>query len=164
MRCSLVLLALAAGAEAFGNARPLRPAGRAARGARTQLDYVPSPVDPNVIYQQLGVIAAAGGAAGFWWTVTVPEKRLELSKSKKAGEVKGLLDELEEAEVTGDRKLERWLLSDWLNPTRRKQPALPFLPKAKFNSGDNPIIAAGALIMAAGVANALGERALDAFN
>lgn len=104
----------------------------------------------------------------------------------------------------GDRRLERWLLRDWLDPSRRKEPALPFLPKAKFNSGDaaalflkslkrsqpslrrlkmertsrrkrrdrtlkvgrqrvagdNPIIAAGALILAAGVANALGERAI----
>ncbi|KAH8083973.1 hypothetical protein JL720_8219 [Aureococcus anophagefferens] len=72
-------------------------------------DYVPTPVDPAVVAQQLGVIGASGGAAYYWWTVTVPQKRLE----------------------------------------------------SKFNSGDNPIIAAAALILAFGVANALGERAFD---
>ena len=130
--------------------------------------YTPTPVEPGVILQQLSVIGASGGAAYFWWTVTVPEKRLEVSRSKKGGEIKELLDDLDAAAeaaegsaTAGDRRLERWLLSDWLNPQRRKDPALPFLPKAKFNSGDNPILAAAALILAFGLANALGERAFD---
>ena len=131
-------------------------------------DYVPTPVDPAVVAQQLGVIGASGGAAYYWWTVTVPQKRLEVSRSKKGGDIAELLDELETAGeaadgrlTAGDKRLERWLLSDWLDPQRRKDPALPFLPKSKFNSGDNPIIAAAALILAFGVANALGERAFD---
>ena len=100
------------------------------------------------------------GAAGFvWWTQTVPAKRLEVSRSKKSGEIAELLDELDEAEATGDRKLERWVLTDWREPSRRKEPALPMLPKSKFNSGDNPILAAAALILSFGVANALAERA-----
>ena len=107
------------------------------------------------------------GAAGFvWWTQTVPAKRLEVSRSKKSGEISDLLDELDEANreaegqpTAGDKRVERWLLTDWREPSRRKEPALPMLPKSKFNSGDNPILAAAALILSFGVANALAERA-----
>ena len=121
--------------------------------------YTPTPVDPSVIAQQLAVIGVSGAAGFVWWTQTVPAKRLEVSRSKKSGEIAELLDELDEAEATGDRKLERWLLTDWREPSRRKEPALPMLPKSKFNSGDNPILAAAALILSFGVANALAERA-----
>ena len=121
--------------------------------------YTPTPVDPSVIAQQLAVIGVSGAAAFVWWTQTVPAKRLEVSRSKKSGEIAELLDELDEAEATGDRKLERWVLTDWREPSRRKEPALPMLPKSKFNSGDNPILAAAALILSFGVANALAERA-----
>ena len=56
--------------------------------------YTPTPVDPSVIAQQLAVI---GVSAGFvWWTQTVPAKRLEVSRSKKSGEISDLLDELDE--------------------------------------------------------------------
>ena len=121
--------------------------------------YTPTPVDPSVIAQQLAVIGVSGAAGFVWWTQTVPAKRLEVSRSKKSGEIAELLDELDEAEATGDRKLERWLLTDWREPSRRKEPALPMLPKSKFNSGDNPILAAAALILSFGLANALAERA-----
>jgi len=121
--------------------------------------YTPTPVDPSVIAQQLAVIGVSGAAGFVWWTQTVPAKRLEVSRSKKSGEIAELLDELDEAEATGDRKLERWVLTDWREPSRRKEPALPMLPKSKFNSGDNPILAAAALILSFGLANALAERA-----
>ncbi len=121
--------------------------------------YTPTPVDPSVVAQQLAVIGVSGAAGFVWWTQTVPAKRLEVSRSKKSGEIAELLDELDEAETTGDRKLERWLLTDWREPSRRKEPALPMLPKSKFNSGDNPILAAAALILSFGLANALAERA-----
>ena len=121
--------------------------------------YTPTPVDPSVVVQQLAVVGVSGAAGFVWWTQTVPAKRLEVSRSKKSGEIAELLDELDEAEATGDRKLERWLLTDWREPSRRKEPALPMLPKSKFNSGDNPILAAAALIMSFGLANALAERA-----
>ena len=121
--------------------------------------YTPTPVDPSVIAQQLAVIGVSGAAGFVWWTQTVPAKRLEVSRSKKSGEIAELLDELDEAEATGDRKLERWLLTDWREPSRRKEPALPMLPRSKFNSGDNPIVAAAALILSVGLANALAERA-----
>ena len=129
------------------------------RTPRTMRHYTPTPVDPSVIAQQLAVIGVSGAAAFVWWTQTVPAKRLEVSRSKKSGEIAELLDELDEAEATGDRKLERWVLTDWREPSRRKEPALPMLPKSKFNSGDNPILAAAALILSFGVANALAERA-----
>ena len=121
--------------------------------------YTPTPVDPSVVAQQLAVIGASGAAGFVWWTQTVPAKRLEVSRSKKSGEIAELLDELDEAEATGDRKLERWLLTNWREPSRRTEPALPMLPRSKFNSGDNPIVAAAALILSFGVANALAERA-----
>ena len=121
--------------------------------------YTPTPVDPSVIAQQLAVVGVWGAAGFVWWTQTVPAKRLEVSRSKKSGEIAELLDELDEAEATGDRKLERWLLTDWREPSRRKEPALPMLPKSKFNSGDNPVLAAAALILSFGLANALAERA-----
>ena len=126
---------------------------------RTMRHYTPTPVDPSVVAQQLAVIGVSGAAGFVWWTQTVPAKRLEVSRSKKSGEIAELLDELDEAEATGDRKLERWLLTDWREPSRRKEPALPMLPKSKFNSGDNPILAAAALILSFGLANALAERA-----
>ena len=121
--------------------------------------YTPTPVDPAVVAQQLAVVGVSGAAGFVWWTQTVPAKRLEVSRSKKSGEIAELLDELDEAETTGDRKLERWLLTDWREPSRRKEPALPMLPKSKFNSGDNPVLAAAALILSFGLANALAERA-----
>ena len=129
------------------------------RTPRTMRHYTPTPVDPSVIAQQLAVIGVSGAAGFVWWTQTVPAKRLEVSRSKKSGEIAELLDELDEAEATGDRKLERWLLTDWREPSRRKEPALPMLPKSKFNSGDNPVLAAAALILSFGLANALAERA-----
>ena len=129
------------------------------RTPRTMRHYTPTPVDPSVIAQQLAVIGVSGAAGFVWWTQTVPAKRLEVSRSKKSGEIAELLDELDEAEATGDRKLERWLLTDWREPSRRKEPALPMLPRSKFNSGDNPIVAAAAFILSFGVANALAERA-----
>ena len=121
--------------------------------------YTPTPVDPSVIAQKLAVIGVSGAAGFVWWTQTVPAKRLEVSRSKKSGEIAELLDELDEAEATGDRTLERWVLTDWREPSRRKEPALPMLPRSKFNSGDNPIVAAAALILSFGLANALAERA-----
>ena len=66
-----------------------------------------------------------------------------------------LREEDESAEgslVSGERKVERWLLNDWMDPkTSQKAAALPLLPKSKFNSGDNPILAATLGIMLVGV-------------
>jgi hypothetical protein len=63
----------------------------------------------------------------------------------------------------GGRALERWLFSDWLDKSerksgRQKDPALPILPNAKWNSGDNPILAATALILLGVVCTSITER------
>ena len=50
------------------------------------------------------------------------------------------------------RDFERWLFTDWLEKPaakasgRQKEPALPILKDAKWNSGDNPVLVASALI------------------
>ena len=53
-----------------------------------------------------------------------------------------------------ERGFERWLFSDWLNdnksegkPGRKKEPALPILKSAKWNSGDNPVVVTSALLL-----------------
>lgn len=65
------------------------------------------------------------------------------------------------------RTLERWLFTDWLQkgslgstskPGRQKEPALPVLKNAKWNSGDNPVLVASALIMAGVIFTAVTER------
>ena len=151
MLAYIIALCITGAASFRCSTRPRRP--------RTIRHYTPTPVDPSVVAQQLAVVGVSGAAGFVWWTQTVPAKRLEVSRSKKSGEIAELLDELDEAEATGDRKLERWLLTDWREPSRRKEPALPMLPKSKFNSGDNPVLAAAALILSFGLANALAERA-----
>jgi hypothetical protein len=59
--------------------------------------------------------------------------------------------------TTGDRSFERWLFTDWLQDNkserkggRQKEPALPILKSAKWNSGDNPVVVA-ALLMLVGI-------------
>ena len=84
---------------------------------------------------------------------------MELSRDKRDlrdGALGSYLEELREGqkddETSSGRQLEKWFLSDWLKGSASRKPAaLPFLPKAKFNSGDNPILAAAALIMGTGV-------------
>ena len=54
--------------------------------------------------------------------------------------------------VGDGRDFERWLFSDWLNNNkskggRQKEPALPILKKAKWNSGDNPVLVTAAIMM-----------------
>ncbi len=56
--------------------------------------------------------------------------------------------------TSSQRLLERWLFADWLRQRqtkksgRQKEPALPILKSAKWNSGDNPILVTTLLIMA----------------
>lgn len=52
--------------------------------------------------------------------------------------------------VGDGRDFERWLFSDWLNKPdtkggRQKEPALPILKDAKWNSGDNPVLVTAAM-------------------
>ena len=128
--------------------------------ARTQaLAYTPSPMDTSVLAQQAVVIGLSAGAYAYWSSVIVPQKRTELSKSKRGGEIDEYLAELETEDGAAERPLERWLLSDWVDarskdgPRERKVSAIPILK-------DNPVLAAAALILAAGIASSLGERVL----
>jgi hypothetical protein len=72
-----------------------------------------------------------------------------------------------------NRSLERWLLTDWLqnldrqstssngssSGRRRKDPAIPgFLPKAKWNSGDNPVLVTVLIMMVGIVIASVTER------
>lgn len=64
-----------------------------------------------------------------------------------------------------DRAFEKWLFNDWLNDNksekkvgRQKEPALPILKSAKWNSGDNPVVVAALLMMIGVVVTALTER------
>lgn len=61
------------------------------------------------------------------------------------------------------RGFERWLFSDWLNKPdatagRQKEPALPILKDAKWNSGDNPVLVTAAIMMLGVVLASITER------
>ena len=70
-----------------------------------------------------------------------------------------------ENQPSSDRAFERWLFNDWLvdnksekKAGRQKQPALPILKNAKWNSGDNPVVVAALLMMIGVIFTALTER------
>lgn len=63
------------------------------------------------------------------------------------------------------RAFERWLFADWLRENksarktgRQKEPALPILKNAKWNSGDNPILVATAFISLGVLITSIAER------
>ena len=65
--------------------------------------------------------------------------------------------------VGDGRDFERWLFSDWLNKPgtkggRQKEPALPILKEAKWNSGDNPVLVTAAIMMIGIVLASITER------
>jgi hypothetical protein len=64
------------------------------------------------------------------------------------------------------RDFERWLFTDWLEGRkggskagRQKEPALPILKSAKWNSGDNPVVVTSALMFLGVIIASLTERA-----
>lgn len=66
---------------------------------------------------------------------------------------------------SSERSFERWLFTDWLKDNkserkggRQKEPALPILKDAKWNSGDNPVVVASLLMLIGLVLSALTER------
>jgi len=66
--------------------------------------------------------------------------------------------------VGDGRDFERWLFTDWLNKPnmskggRRKDPALPILKDAKWNSGDNPVLVTAAIMILGVVVASITER------
>lgn len=99
-------------------------------------------------YASIGIVAVLCVACWFVWNdQVVPISRQKLANSKRGGGVREYLDELSSEDTDkGDRKVEKWLFADWLNPNKKKEAAVPFLKKAKWNSGDNPVLVASALI------------------
>merc|ERR1719231_226120 len=98
------------------------------------------------------------GTAIFWWTTIIPQQRTKLAISKSRGEVKEYLEELKEDatnEDGGNRGFERWLNA---KKGDVKPGALPFLKKAKWNSGDNPLLVAFGGIMSLVIAASFAER------
>ena len=60
------------------------------------------------------------------------------------------IETVKQPNVGDGRDFERWLFSDWLNKPntkggRQKEPALPILKDAKWNSGDNPVLVTAAM-------------------
>lgn len=109
------------------------------------------------------VLLVSAVAAWVWANQVVPTSRTKLAISKRRGDVKEYLDELEQP--GNDRQFEQWLFTDWLEarnataiPGRQKEPALPVLKEAKWNSGDNPILAATALILMGVIFTSVSER------
>lgn len=91
----------------------------------------------------------------YWWNIVIPAKRTEVAKSKNRGEIKEYLDDIRD---DNDRNFERWFLSDWLNKSKNKPSAIPFLKKAKWNSGDNPVLVAFAGIFSLVLVASIAER------
>jgi len=98
-------------------------------------------------FSSIGIVAVLCVVCWFVWNdQVVPISRQKLANSKRKGDVKEYLDELSEGTDTDSRNFEKWLFADWLSPNRKKEAAVPFLKKAKWNSGDNPVLVASALI------------------
>ena len=108
----------------------------------------------------MGVIVALCVAAAIVWnTQVVPVSRTKLALSKSKGDVKEYLDELRDADDDDNRKVEQWLFTDWLDKSKtKKAPAVPFLKKAKWNSGDNPVVVTAAMMMVGIVVASFTER------
>ena len=163
-------------------------------------EFGPVLPDTGALLGILAIVLASAVATWVWANQVVPVSRTKLALSKRDGNIKEYLEELEslqqppaetmesmdDSEVSGggggggatsmgetsnkqnnNRKFEQWLFTDWLEqkkekdsaagssgsssnnrkPGRQKEPALPILKSANWNSGDNPVLAATALIM-----------------
>lgn len=160
-------------------------------GATAATEFDPVIPDTGALLGILAIVLASAAATWVWANQVVPVSRTKLALSKRDGEIKEYLEELEslqqqpnssmnnidesgETEVgvtnNNNRQLEKWLFTDWLEqkkekdsagtrkPGRQKEPALPILKSAKWNSGDNPVLAATALIMAGVVLASITEQ------
>jgi len=120
-------------------------------------EFEPMLPDPGALLGMVAIIVMSAVAYYVWDTQVVPTSRTKLALQKrKGGQVDQYLEELLDEQASRDRKLEQWLFTDWLETKssarqkkagRQKEPALPILKNAKWNSGDNPVLAATALII-----------------
>lgn len=90
----------------------------------------------------------------YWWNVVIPAKRTEVALSKSKGEIKEYLESIRDND---DKNLEQWFFTDWLTKSK-KSAAIPFLKKAKWNSGDNPVLVAFLGIFSSVIIASLLER------
>lgn len=81
------------------------------------------------------------------------------------GEIVTSIQANEEPAESDGRELERWLFTDWLEGRksgskagRQKEPAIPILKSAKWNSGDNPVVVTSALMFLGVIVASLTER------
>jgi hypothetical protein len=142
--------------------------------------FEPIVPDTSVLLGFLGIILVSAVAGWVWANQVVPVSRTNLAISKRTGPVKDYLDELREAGAntavsnatdsgsSGGREFEQWLFTDWLEKPekkagRQKEPALPILKNAKWNSGDNPVLAASALIGLGVLVSSVTERIASSF-
>lgn len=129
----------------------------------SETTFEPVVPDGPVLIGMISIILLSGLAFYVWQEQVIPVSRTKLALSKRSGSVKQYLDELSvEENMNGDgngslttsRDFEKWLLTDWLvqrekklkGLSTKKEPALPILKDAKWNSGDNPVLAATGLI------------------
>lgn len=125
------------------------------------------PASPAVVFEpvlpsetaligMVSVVALCVVAAVVWNNGVVPVSRTKLALSKSRGQVKEYLDEIRD---NPDKELEQWLLTDWIRQEQpKKPPAVPFLRKAKWNSGDNPVVVTAALMMLGILVASVSER------
>ena len=106
----------------------------------------------------VSVILVSVVAGVVWNNEVVPVSRTKLAVSKSRGDVKEYLDDIREDDAKG---FERWLLADWLSDNKSaKAPAIPILKKAKWNSGDNPVVVTAALMIVGILVASVSERIL----
>lgn len=85
--------------------------------------------------------------------------------AETASDDKTVASSVANTDASNNRSFERWLFTDWILDNkserkggRQKEPALPILKDAKWNSGDNPVLAASALLGAGLLFSAVTER------
>ncbi len=85
-------------------------------------------MDPAAMLPQYFVVSAILAATAYWWLVLVPSARGDLARSKRRGEVRAYLEEIE-----GDssRGVERWFYTDWLRKLRSSAAAKQSPPAAE---------------------------------
>jgi len=129
--------------------------------------FEPVVPDTSTLIGFSSIVVLSAVAVYVWANQVVPVSRTNLAISKKSGPVRDYLDELN-TNTTDDRDLERWLFTDWLEKPavkggRQKEPAIPVLKDAKWNSGDNPVLAASALIGLGVLITSVTERVASFF-
>ena len=87
------------------------------------------------------------------------------ASSLEDGEIATSIQANEEPVESDGREFERWLFTDWLEGRksgskagRQKEPAIPILKSAKWNSGDNPVVVTSALMFLGVIVASLTER------